>query len=381
MRPSEKDVIGRLRTLLGRTRKVNDTVREATGAAVHTVLDGTGEVMGSVKAGAEATGRFVYDCIDVLVGFCFILLGLSPFYVEYVAGTGYGLEWRDWACSAVDIAGGLAMMASPRRTCNRSIGIYAMIMGSTNAIGSIENLFIESTGLLSDIFFIYGLLILLFSLNLMASGVSYLRDRPRGTLGMTVRTVFLMMMCLADLYLMIKLGGYGGVGEVFLSAPDEFINVLMLFLFLVVMDTTEARESNWMERFAVSLGAVKRMGSTDEKSYVDLSDATRLCDPSHSSWTPVDDGGPAEAECILTVHGAHGDAYMTVQKWKGIDDCFVTVSDHLGGTMITATRFRMEGASLEDGGARLLIRGGNHFRLAMKVRSQIQFDDPEEADA
>lgn len=369
-----KAVRNAVKTFIWRTKKVNDSVRDTTVAAVDTIRDGADAVVGSVKYGVEATGRFIYDCIDVVIGICFILLGIAPYYTVYILGLGDGMIWQDYACSVVDVLGGLIMIFNPRRTCNRSIGVYAMVIGSTNLLGSMEDLLTIGDNLFSDLFFVYGLVISILSLNLMASGVSYLRDRPRGTNGMMFRTLMLMILTLADLYLMIQIGDYESIGEMLRNIPDEFINAFMLFLFLVVMDTKEARESNWIERFAVSMGAFRRMTSTDRKSSISRTEADILCDETRSAWTPIDDGGPAESECRLTIRGIHGDAYMIVQKWRGRDGLFVTIADHPEGTMITATRLKINSVALEGDPTHLLFKGDDHFHLVMSVKSDSEQD-------
>ncbi len=334
------------------------------------ITDAAGKTAKTISAKLQAY-------VDLLVGICFIAMGFLTIYSYKTYGYSYeDFSTMTWLSLIIVLFGGTLMVFNPRRTFNTSIGLYALTMGGISFCSAWEALISGAGptddeflgGLVSNVEFVVYVVMAGFTINLMISGLSYLRGRPRGMIGMMFKAAFLMAMSVFTILLGLRTGEYSSLADAFKHQPDVFIQIFMFFIFLNVMDTDEARGYNIKNRLSNSTGALRHTTTIDDRSYVDYYDAVNLCSPDFSGWHLVDDGGPAEWEYRFAIESKAGGSFVTVQKWKGHSDLFFTVSDHEGGSVIRATRVSAKQMAMSEDGNYFYIRGTDHFTITMKVR-------------
>ena len=334
----------------------------------------------------KKTAHFLYNFIDIFVGVCFVIMA----FLVIFAYRDYGVSYRDfafvnWLQLVAMLFGGSMLIFNPRRTFNTSIGIYAIIMGcisfGNNWPALSEPLFNGMdpdsflgaiVTLLDDVYFVVMLVMLGLSINLMVSGLSYLRGRPRGTVGMMSKAFFLLSVNLMMLLINFRLGVYKTFGEAFLDDPVSIIQIVMFVIFLNMMDTEEARRYNTKTRLKTSTEALRQSKTLDGKSFIHFKDAEVLCSSTFEGWDRPDDGGPAEFEYRFTIHSTGGSSFVTVQRWKGHDKYYLTITDHERGSNIRATRMAVDGMALSDDLMTFRIIGTDHFSIDMGVRHPLE---------
>ena len=333
--------------------------------------------VGFVKKASVVLNSF----IDIFVGICFVIMGLEMVLMTYQWGyTISDYELLDWISLLDTLIGGTILILNPRRTFNSSIGIYAITMGllsfcnnwatiGENAFDD-EDSFVAMFSFIGDIEFLINLGMVILSLNLMVSGLSYLRGRPRGTIGMMNKAAFMLFISL--FYILIELapgmGDYDNLIDLMIEQPSLVIQAVMFFIFLIIMDSDEARNYNTKNRLGYSTDAIRYSNTMDKKSYIELDDARALIDPKMVAWTELRDGGPVEKEYHFPIQTAGGASYVTVQRWRGSEKYYLTITDHERGTNIRATRMTAESFVLSEDCDHLDMKGADHFIIRIKVR-------------
>ena len=324
---------------------------------------------------------FLNSFIDILVGVCFIIMGLEMVLMTYQWGYSVrDYELLDWISLLDTIIGGTILILNPRRTFNSSIGIYAITMGLLSfcnnwaTIG--EGVFDDEDSLMAlfsfigDIEFIINLGMVILSLNLMVSGVSYLRGRPRGTIGMMNKAAFMLFISL--FYILVEMapgmGDYDNLIDLMVEEPSLVLQAIMFFIFLIIMDSDEARNYNTKNRLGHSTDAIRYSNTMDKRSYIELDDARALIDPKMGAWTELRDGGPVDREYHFPIQTADGASYVTVQRWRGSEKYYLTITDHERGTNIRATRMTAESFVLSEDYDHLDMKGADHFIIRIRVR-------------
>ncbi len=327
-----------------------------------------------VKRASEIINSF----IDILVGLSFLVMGVLMVWRTYEYGgsvTEYDL--LDWVVILDMFLGGTILILNPRRTFNSSIGIYAITMGLMSFcsnwadIGSKmidEDDFLSFFSFIDDIIFIVNLVMVILSINLMISGIYYLRGRARGTMGMMNRAAFMLFISLFYIFFDIGTGEYKSLWALATNEPEMIIQAFMFFTLLLIMDTDEARSYNTKNRLGYSTDAIRYSKTMDKRSFIELDDARALVDPEMSLWTAPDDGGPVEKEYRFPIQTQGGASHVTVQRWEGSDKYHLTISDHEKGTNIRATRLAAESFVLSDDLSHLDMRGADHFIIRIPVR-------------
>ena len=324
---------------------------------------------------------FLNSFIDILVGVCFIIMGLEMVLMTYQWGYSVrDYELLDWISLLDTFIGGTILILNPRRTFNSSIGIYAITMGLLSFCNNWANIgegvfddedgFMAMFSFIGDIEFIVNLGMVILSLNLMVSGVSYLRGRPRGTIGMMNKAAFMLFISL--FYILVEMapgmGDYDNLIDLMIEEPSLILQAIMFFIFLIIMDSDEARNYNTKNRLGHSTDAIRYSNTMDKRSYIELDDARALIDPKMGAWTELRDGGPVDKEYHFPIQTADGASYVTVQRWRGSEKYYLTITDHERGTNIRATRMTAESFVLSEDYGHLDMKGADHFIIRIKVR-------------
>ena len=328
-----------------------------------------------VKRASEIVNSF----IDVLVGISFLVMGIMFIWRTYDYGssiTEYDL--LDWVTLLDMLIGGTILILNPRRTFNSSIGIYAITMGLMSFCSNWADIgsrmiddgdsFLSFFSFIDDVIFIVNLVMVILSINLMISGIYYLRGRARGTMGMMNRAAFMLFISLFYIFYDIGTGEYKSLWALATNEPEMIIQAFMFFVLLLIMDSDEARSYNTKNRLSRSTDAIRYSNTMDKRSFIELEDARALADPTMSSWTEPNDGGPVEKEFRFPIQTQGGASHVTVQKWAGSDKFYLTISDHEKGTNIRATRLAAESFVLSEDLSHLDMRGADHFIIRIPVR-------------
>lgn len=322
----------------------------------------------------------LYKFIDIFVGVCFVVMAFFMIKMYHDYGiTSDMFALTDWITLVAMLFGGTIMVFNPRRTFNMSIGFYAITMGIISFCSNWDSLG-DGAGesesffgtLITDVEFIVVLVMLGFSLNLIISGTSYLRGRPRGTVGMMFKAAMMMAMNIFTLVVSIRMGEYKSLWDAIRMEPVAAIQIIMFFIFLNVMDTDEARSYNTKNRLSASTEALRHNKTLDEKSFVLLQDVHALIDPEFKAWESPDDGGPVDYEYRFAINSTGGSSYVTVQRWKGKEPYYFTITDHERGSNIRATRFSASDMRLSDDERTFYIIGSDHFSIRMHVRHPVE---------
>ena len=321
----------------------------------------------------------VYDYVDLFVGLFFVAMGIFVIIMYHNYGyTRDDFPFLDWVGLFAMFFGGTLMVVNPRRTFNTSIGFYAITMGVISfsnfwsSLSEVEN-YPGLLSIVSDIMFLSQRVMVVLSVNLMYSGISYLRGRPRGTVGMMLKAAFMGAVNMFVILIGIRSGEYDGIIGAVRSEPVTFIQILMFFIFLNMMDTAEARSYNTKNRLRLSTEALRHMRTVDAKSFVELADAEVLTDPGYGGWTRVQDGGPAEWEFNFAINSVGGASSVTVQRWRGDDKYYLTISDHRYGSNIRATRLAVNSIVLSEDKTQIRILGSDHFTIRIRVRKPMSY--------
>lgn len=330
---------------------------------------------------ADVTQGFVnkaanvlYSFIDVFVGICFVLMAAMTIVTNKTHGISYeDMGVTGWVSYLVMLFGGSILVFNPRRTFNTSIGLYAIVMGTVSFCKTWETLEVSSGdlgifGFIYDAMFIAQMILLALSINLMVSGTSYLRGRPRGTLGMMTKAMLLLAINLFNIVAGVRLGIYNDLADALREDPVMTVQIFLFFIFLNVLDSDEARSYNTKNRLSDSTEALRHTKTLDGKSYILLKDAVALNSKTFEGWYRPRDGGPVELEYRFAIHTTGGASYVTVQRWRGKDAYYLTITDHERGTNIRATRMSVDTMYMTDDATFFRIVGHDHFYINMHVR-------------
>ena len=314
---------------------------------------------------ATKLGMRLYDTIDVLVGISFILMGAWTLH-DTIDYTGIdALSWESWVVTYVFITSGLVMIFNPRRTFNSSIGIYALAISTTKALTSWDDM---STDV--DILFYYYFIMFLFAINLSVSGWSYLRNRPRGTVGMTLNASIVVISNLVMIVYYMRFEGMT-MAQILDESPTLGVETFLYVVFLIMLDSDSARSLNTKVRLSRSTDAIRRSKTVSDASYVFIENARVACDPTYEMWSPVHDGGPVERECVIEAQSKKGRTYILAQKWKDVKNIQLTVSDHIEGSIIKAARIDVIRIYMENEKS-MVIEGEDHSRIRLQVKIPLE---------
>lgn len=295
-----------------------------------------------------------------------ILSSAYEIYMVYMAD--YEDEWGflDETYSAViKIIMAEFILFDPKKNVLRAIGFYAMSIGLSRVINSLSILSQQSTFSL-----VTGLILLAMGINLIYSSYNYLKDTTRGRNGMLLSACVLSAMQVITLLLYYQ--GYRTAG----SAPiDDIVpSVIMLVQYIVlllILDTEEIRYSTLLEKTSTRVESVTSTNMLLKGYAIDRADALviRHAFDDRSSWSPVSDGGPVEAEKRIRISDGRIKSNMILQKWYGSDKIYVTMVNDDSGTIMLGNRFSVTQIvpETDDDGSFSNIRLFDGGRMLMQI--------------
>ncbi len=255
---------------------------------------------------------------------CYITSGIN----------GNSLKVRMVILALTRIIGGAIILFDPNKNAMRSLGFYTLFLGINRGLGSIESLISPN-----DIVFIYGLVMVVLSINMMISGYFYLSGTSRGRNTLMITMIFMII----AQALMVIVYTSAGMYEHLLSSASTLV---LFFVLIMILDTQEVKSGMQYEQINESVRGSRHSMTLDPRMEMDRNDALQIRHAltDRSSWNMIDDGW-IESETVIKIPelgGTEGTEYIRLQKWKNSDKIFGVLSDSENGTFIQGRRFSFD---------------------------------------
>lgn len=225
---------------------------------------------------------------------------------------------------------------------NRSIGLYAVAIGGNRFFKFSNYLVMDGdTELITAVIFIFSIVMMGVSLNLCYSGYIFLRGETRGRTSMTFSASFMVVVTFAIMIVLTQTMGVP-ITTVITIHPEYVIMIAMYLILICMLGTETVRLSCRDEHYLSILNGIRKIHASSDQAYIYRGQAKVLSEAfrNRDEWMRMDDDGPVEAEYSFELYNRADDrSYVTVQKWKGEDELYFTISDHNSGSLFNAYRF------------------------------------------
>lgn len=325
-------------------------------------------------ASIQELNGYVHRSVDVVLGLSnYILAALMVAFgtvqLIYAYTDEYTtLTWLLALSYIVMLVGGAVIILDRNRNLLRAVGIYALALGFYRFIFSFPS--IEP----GNPYGMVSIVVCALAINLMISGRSYLKGVSRGRRLAMISTFLLLMVCVT-LFITLMHAGLGLVDCMKLM-PGAFVMSIMYAFFIGILDSEELRSSDILAIHNDTLDKIRCIQYTDPRTSIPRETALVLAKvfEDRSDWHPVDDGGPAECEYRFVIENKDKGSEVLMQKWKGSESIYFTISDYLDGTILQAYRFEADSVCT-DGDPSIC----SWVRIFGKkgVCMQLAVDDPE----
>lgn len=254
----------------------------------------------------------------------------------------------------------------------RAIGLYAMSV-SVNRISS--NL--PSLGEFRGIGFVFSLVMLVLAINLMVTGISYMRGRSRGRFGMMFSSAIMLALTLVEVYEDATMYNIP-VGDLFTTYLTSWIMCGLYIILFIMVGSEKARSSLPMTIDLNVFSKVRRLGANEPSTYITRREARELVKAfdDRSGWTDVTDGGPVEKEIRCTLYNyLVEETSMIVQKWRGSDKMYISISEPSDGSMLNAYRLSVDSISPDgsiDTCETISMYGERGSAYRLKVKDEVE---------
>ena len=181
------------------------------------------------------------------------------------------------------VIGGLLIIFDSRRNFIRSVGLYALCMGTTRII-TYYPLIVGDAGPVTWV----GWVLVFFACNLIYSGYCMLSGTVRGKIGLMISST-----CLSFMYMMM-IGLYIWIIEIMgdLYETKDIVEMLfplvvsfvMYFILIILMDTDEIRYGDKMSRHVRILNNIDKTYRSVENLVISADDARALAGSGYEGW-------------------------------------------------------------------------------------------------
>ena len=257
-----------------------------------------------------------------------VLLVSGTYEIYIVATSDYSDDWLllgETYSAVIKIVMAEFIIFDPKKSVVRGIGFYAMSIGLSRLLNSLQTLSDVST-----VSFAIGVVMLIMSVNILYSSYKYMNDTSRGRNGMIAMLVILFQ------------SERLGLGEMDRDKVLPMtITLLQYLLLLMILDTKELRYSTLMEQVNTRVESARVTNTLEYDKGMHRFDVLVLKHmfDDRSCWHNVDDGGPIECESRIRIVEGRIPSCMILQKWKDSERIHVTVVNDDAGSMILAKRF------------------------------------------
>jgi hypothetical protein len=254
----------------------------------------------------------------------------------------------------------------------RAIGFYALSIGSSRLINYIHTLF-DPHG----ISFIFGLVMVIMSVNMLYTGITFVRGSARSRMGMALTSLLMLSLTIGSLYYYASTYDYRPE-DLLEYFPDQCIICALYVLLFLMVGTETVRDSMPAVRYQKMLSSIRRVGASDPDSYILRSDAKVLAAAfeDRSSWTPVTDGGPALCEYKFRLtHHMNDTSAVRIQKWKDSEKLYITVTDSDKGSILNACRSAVTSVHYDgsiDTCSNIRFFGDGGLAIVFNVRDKVE---------
>ena len=282
-------------------------------------------------------------------------LFIAANYILAVLMIGYGIlepysytvadivpEWNQIIGFTALVVFGVAIILFSGKDLMRSAGMYALALGIYRFMYAAPH--IHRGEALSTIYLILALI----GLNLIITGISYLRGTTRGRIVMMVSTSLLIVINASTIIYGVHIGM--SLVEYIQTMPGTFVMIVMYLVLLGILNCEQLRSRDLMEIHNRTLDKIRCTWCTMPNAYIPRDVARKVASMfvDRSGWTRVSDGGPVECEYRFQIGNQKDVTHVLMQKWKGYESIFLTISDHLDGTLLHAYRFEATSVAVEN---------------------------------
>ena len=228
------------------------------------------------------------------------------------------------------------ILFDPKRNVLRSVGFYAMSIALSRTISAI--IILVKPSLFS---LIVGGIFLVNGINLLISGVQYLKGTSRGRAGMMASSAILAVVQIFTILLFYQTDVLDSSYNNEYDLLPSIITLAQFVVLLLILDTGELRYGSVKEQANTNIESVRKTDALAAECVLkrDDADLMKKMFTNRSSWMSVDDGGPVESEIRIGLIDARISSCMILQKWKDDDRIFATVTNNVKGSVILANRF------------------------------------------
>ncbi len=254
----------------------------------------------------------------------------------------------------------------------RAIGFYALSIGCSRFINYIHSLF-DPHG----ITFLFGLVMVIMSVNMLYTGITFVRGSARSRFGLALTSLIMLALTVGSLYYYAVTYDYRPE-DLIEYFPDQCIICALYTLLFLMVGTETVRDSMPAVRYQKMLGSIRRVGASEPESYILRSDAKVLANAfeDRSAWTPVTDGGPAICEYRFRLtHHMNDASAVRIQKWKDSDKLYITVTDSDKGSILNACRSTVTSVHYDgsiDTCSNIRFSGDGGLLIVFNVRDEVE---------
>lgn len=241
---------------------------------------------------------------------------------------------------AMLIIGGLIILIKRRKGNYFAVGIYAMTLGISRLLRALPNL--VST---SDIMFYSGLLIIILSANLAATGYNHLTVRMKNPLNMRYTTMIILGIYTIVLLYFIYIGEKPSVLLGYL--PDVMWYIPIYAALLVVLFSKDVVDNSPMGRidsFSTSVADRTNLGGDIMISEADA-DKIKAGLSGPEGWREKEVGGITVKEENVTFETRRGDRDVILERCEGDSDLRITIIDDADDSFVNGVRMKVSSVS------------------------------------
>ncbi len=233
------------------------------------------------------------------------------------------------------LLGGIVILCRRKITILKAAATYLISVGVGKVLYYMPNLMSDSIYL-----YLFGIVMLILSINLIARGVSFYRGDPRNIITTTV-CILAFVLLYSVLFALTLYYSEGPLLDMALSQTELILSIFLYLVFLGILDTSEIRTRSGSERIDEGINSVRRGYCASENTCISDTEAETIRNgfSDMGGWSVIDDQSPVSHEYTFIISGEFSNSEVTVQRWKGSEELYFTIADSFRGSVLFARRF------------------------------------------
>lgn len=308
-----------------------------------------------------------------VMGVMLIYYATMTFYSAYTIKEG-NVGWNDSLSVIFLMIFATLILVDLKSHINRAIGLYAFAI-ATNRILKYGEYLNPPQGIV----FVFSLVMIGMAVNLLITGMSFINSTARGRGSMIATTTIMLTLTAGSLLYTMKNGFFGmpplSIEDVIHYTPDTLALIVLYIMLLCMLSTDTIRKSSKGEKNNRVMNMIRLTDACGSTSYITRSDAVTLSNAfsDRSAWMKYNDHGPVESEFkFRIIHDIDDYSYVTVQKWKGSERLYFTISDHDKGSILNAYRFYSDQIKILDEGKTLVMFNNDGMITRMSINDNAE---------